>query len=254
VHNTRGSCPTGKRDSSDCTTVIATTCPLGSPDLMVTSPPTLTAETPLYDYATDVEPPLNPDQDKGLQMPKPTSTLGNGCLTNSLLQIPANLLPDSSTTNMQTIHKWVSNPMGSGFNVTLTGQATLDLWTQSINAASYSGNLCIWLFTRTMVAGLPVDTPVTTVSGSMNAASPLSCSGFLSYYQCSESTWPTGWTELHIPLKFSNATTLGPTTQLGLALQVERAGTAGGGMQFLYDEPSFDSRLQINTTTPLLPF
>jgi len=144
--------------------------------------------------------------------------------------------------------------MGNGFNVSLTGKATLDLWTQSINAAAYSGNICIWLFTRTVVAGVPVDAPVTPTLGSQGAASPLSCTGFATFYQCSLAAWPTGWTELHIPLNFNVGVTLGPATQLGLAVQVERAGTSGGGMQFLYDEPSFDSRLQVNTTTNLLPF
>jgi hypothetical protein len=258
VHSTDGNCSSGKQDSSNCSTNIlnVTSCPAGAPDLMVTDPPSLSTETPLYDYSTDIQS-SNPSQDKGLMMPKPSSSLGNGCLTNSLFQPLTSLgalIPDPNTTRMQTLHRWVSDPMGTGFNVTLTGKATLDLWTQSINAAAYSGNICIWLFTRTVVAGVPVDTPVTPTLGSQGATSPLSCTGFATFYQCSVATWPTGWTELHIPLNFNVGVTLGPTTQLGMALQVERAGTSGGGMQVIYDEPSFDSRLQVNTTTPLLPF
>ena len=72
------------------------------------------------------------------------------------------------------------------------------------------------------------------------------------YFTYSQSPWPTGWSELHIPLSF----TLGNLTansQLGLAIQVEKAGTSGGGMQFLYDEPSFDSRLEVKSSSTL-PF
>ena len=258
VHSTDGNCSAGTKNSSNCTTNIlnVTSCPAGAPDLMVTAPPTLSDETPLYDYSTDIQS-NNPSADKGLMLPKPSSTLGNGCLTNALFQPLTSLgalIPDPDTTRMQTLHKWVSDPMGNGFNVSLTGKATLDLWTQSINAAAYSGNICIWLFSRTVVSGVPVDTPVTPVLGSQGATSPLSCTGFATFYQCSVATWPTGWTELHIPLNFAAGVTLGPTTQLGVAIQVERAGTSGGGIQALYDEPSFDSRLQVNTATPLLPF
>jgi hypothetical protein len=65
--------------------------------------------------------------------------------------------------------------------------------------------------------------------------------------------WPTTWTELHIPLHFNLPLSLSANSQLGMGLQVERAGTSGGGLQFMYDEPSFDSRLVVNTTSPL-PF
>jgi hypothetical protein len=248
VHSTDGSCPTGTKDSSNCG---ALGCPPGAPDLMVTNPPQLTTETPLYNYSTDLSP-----SHKGLLMPKPSSTLGNNCLTSSLFNLLPNLANDPDTTRMQTIHRWVSSPMGNGFNISLTGDATLDLWTKSVDGVAYSGNLCIYLFTRTPapITGLPVDTPVTTIAGNTGAVAPLSCTGVVGAYQCSESTWPTGWTELHIPLKFNVGLSLGPTTQLGLALQVERAGTSGGGLNFLYDEPSFDSRLQMNSVTPALPF
>jgi hypothetical protein len=248
VHSTDGDCSAGTKDSSSCG---PQGCPKGAPDLLVTASPPQSSETPLSNYSTDLLP-----AHYGLLMPKPSSTLGNGCLTNSLFQLPADLATnDPDPTKAETIHKWLSPPMGSGYNISLTGKATLDLWTQSVNQVSYSGNVCIWLFARTPGAnGAPADTTVTTVSGSMNATAPLSCSGFGSYYQCAETPWPTGWTELHIPLNFNSGVTLGPSTRFGLAIQVERAGTSGGGMNFLYDEPTFDSRLQVNTTTSQLPF
>jgi prepilin-type N-terminal cleavage/methylation domain-containing protein len=250
VHSTDGVCgnaagspPTfNKKDASNCTTNIlnVTSCPPGAPDLMVTNPPTLSTETPLYDYSTDIQS-NSPSTDKGLLMPKPSS---NGCLSSlfqPLTNVSGALIGDPDTSRMQQIHKWVTPLIGTGFNVTLSGTGELDLWTQSINAASYPGKICFWIFERHLNnLNVPVDTPVTTNS--------------LTYFTYSAATWPTGWTELHIPLSFGANVTLGPTSRLGFALQVERAGTSGGGLNFLYDEPSFDSRLQVNTSTPLLPF
>jgi len=246
VHNTNGACSSGLHNSADCTTILlVTSCPPGTPDLMVTHAPPLTTETPLYDYATDVEPAQNPDQDKGLQMSKPGS---NGCLDSlfqPLTNITGALIGDPSPTRMQQVHKWVSNAMGNGFNVILDGHGELNLWTQSINGATYTGKICIWLFERHLnLLGVPVDTPAVNLDLSN-----------LTYftYQPASGVWPTTWTELHIPLHFNLGVNLGPFSRLGLAIQVERAGTSGGGLQFMYDEPSFDSRLEV-TTTGLLPF
>jgi Tfp pilus assembly protein PilV len=245
VHNTNGICGAGLKNSTNCTTVLlSTTCAPGAPDLMVTNAPPLLTENPLFDYATDIEPAQNPDQDKGLQMPPPSS---NGCLSSlfqPLTNVSGALVGDPDSTRMQTIHKWLSPPMGTGFNVTLNGKGTLNLWTQSINGASYNGKICVWLFERHLnVLGVPVDTPAVNLD-----------LGNLTYFTYSQNPWPTGWTELHIPMNFNLSVNLGPSSQLGLALQVEKQGTTGGGMQFMYDEPSFDSRLEVKTVTTLLPF
>jgi hypothetical protein len=92
------------------------------------------------------------------------------------------------------------------------------------------------------VLGVPVDTPAVN----LDLASA-------TYFTYSQNPWPTNWTELHIPLNFNLSLTLGPTSRLGVAIQVEKAGTTGGGVQFLYDEPSYDSRLEVKTSS-LLPF
>jgi hypothetical protein len=241
AHNTNGMCSTGLKNSTNCD---AGGCVPGAPDMMVTSAPPLSGETPLFDYATDVEPAQNPDQDKGLQMPPPSS---NGCLS-SLFQPLTNVLTgalmnDPDTTRMQTVHKWLSPTMGTGHTVVLSGDGTLNLWTQSINEAAYAGKICIWLFERHFnVLGVPVDTPALDLDH-----------GSVTYFTYSQNPWPTKWAELHIQLHFSLSLNLGPNSRLGLALQVEKAGTGGGGMQFLYDEPSFDSRLEVKTSSAL-PF
>jgi hypothetical protein len=247
VHNTDGTCSAGLKNSSNCTTVLGiTSCPAGSPDLMVTHAPPLVDESPLFDYATDLEPAVNPDQDKGLQMPRPSS---NGCLSSlfqPLTNAQGQLLPDPDPTRMQTIHKWLSNPMGSGSNVVLSGTGTLDLWSQTISAATYSGKICFWVFERHLNGqGVPVDTPFANLD--------LSNATYFTHTPLS-GVWPSTWSELHIPLRFNgSAIPLGPNSQLGFALQVERQGTTGGGLQFMYDEPSFDSRLVVDTSSQL-PF
>ena len=247
LHNTNGVCSAGLKNSGNCSVAG---CEPGAPDLMVTSAPPLSGETPLWDYATDIEPPVTPDQDKGIQMPPPGSGgtgSGNGCLSSLFQPLVGGtgaLLPDPSATRMQTVHKWVSPLMGSGFNVTLSGTGVLNLWTQSINAASYNGRICVWLFERHLNAsGAPVDTSAVNLNSTPN----------VSFFVAQQNPWPTGWTEFRIPLRFNLSTSLGPDSRLGLAVQVERSGTTGGGIQFLYDEPSFDSRLQV-TTQSAVPF
>jgi len=243
LHNTDAVCSNGLKNSNDCSTTLGvTTCTPGAPDLMYPQAAPLDVETPLYDFATDLEPPQNPDQDKGLQMAPPST---NGCLSSLLQPLTdplTGLLKAEPPSRMQTVHKWVTNTMGTGFNVTLSGTGSLNLWTQSINGASYSGTICFWIFEQHLSAlGVPVVTPA--VNADTGA----------SYWQYSLGSWPTNWTELHIPLHFTLGV-LSPNSRLGFAIQVEKAGTTGGGMQFLYDEPSFDSRLQVDTQTNLLPF
>jgi type II secretory pathway pseudopilin PulG len=246
VHNTNGVCSAGMKTSDDCTVVLGLpSCPPGAPDLMYTTAPPLAGESPLYDYATDLEPPVDPGLDKGLQMPKPGT---NGCLSSlfqPLTNVAGALIGDPGPTRMQQIHKWVSPLMGTGFNVTISPGGTLNLWTQTINEQSYTGRICIWLFERHLnLFGVPVDTPVVFGSPGVTSFS----------YQPASGVWPQTWQELHIDLPFTVNLSLTPTSRLGLAIQVEGAGTSGGGLQFMYDEPSFDSRLELKTSTSLLPF
>jgi hypothetical protein len=211
---------------------------------MLTHAPPLVDESPLFDYATDLEPAVDPEQDKGLQMPKPSTS---GCLPSlfqPLTDASGALTNDLDPTRMQTIHKWLSPPMGDGYNVTLDGSGTLNLWTQTVNNQTYTGKVCVWLFERHLNgSGAPVDT----------AASSLDVSG-ATYFTHSPAggVWPSSWSEVHIPLHF-NLPTLQAESRLGLAIQVELSGTSGGGLQFMYDEPSFDTRLEVSSTSTL-PF
>ena len=127
--------------------------------------------------------------------------------------------------------------------MTLLGNGTLNLWTQSVSAAAYPGKICVWLFERHSNAhGAPVDTP---------AIDPAHREPHLLHVL--RDHLADRLDRAPHPLRASPLGNLGPNSRLGLAIQVEKAGTSGGGMQFLYDEPSFDSRLELKTQS-VLPF
>ena len=238
-HNTLGDCSDG----------LKTGATAGAPDLMVTQAAPINPDfpanaQPVYDYATDVEPGQNADQDKGLQEKIPANTIsgGQGCLTDV-----------TSSTSLQTLgstpyfylHKWLSRPIPDGFNpIVLDGSGELDLWTQTINGAVYPGKICIWLFTRTGSGGTVTDTLA------LNKATG---NPYFVYSQASPQNWPSGgWVEIHVPLSFQAASSgsvqLPAGSRLGLAVAVERQGTLpGDGLQFIYDHPSFDSRVEVDT-------
>jgi hypothetical protein len=231
THNTRGVCGTGVTDGNNP----------GAPDLLYTRAADFNPEAPIFDYATDVEPTQNPEADRGLQLVRGTSS---GC-SSSALEIMAG--PDTPEADrFQKIHKWVSPPVPGGYNVTLNGEGTLSLWSQTVNEAVHSGKICVWLFVRRVNAQSQlVDTPA------VNQAAPLIGQ---TYFTAEKTQWPTSWTEIQVPLDFTLSTTLSPGNRLGVAIAVDQAGTGGGGLQFMYDEPSFDTRLEVKSESVLPTF
>jgi len=257
THNTRGACSTGLRDGTNCSTVLGlTTCQPGAPDLMVTHPPPVFSEEPLVNFATDVLS-SNPSEDKGLRTFQPGKDLDSGCPLLDVATAAEGPVAGSSPSRYryQEIHKWVSPPIPTDFTVTLNGSGSLNLWTRTIGGASYAGRICVWLFQRQLnVLGAPVDTPVANLFASPPSGSCLEPGLNLTYFRCSKNPWPSSkWTEINIPLSFTANLQLIPQSRLGLAIQVERSGTNGGGLQFIYDEPSYESRLEVKTTSQL-PF
>jgi type II secretory pathway pseudopilin PulG len=253
THNTMGGCPAG----------MVTGPGAGAPDLMFTRAAALNPDfpadqQPLYDYATDVEPTTNPDQDKGLQQKTPPDPLHLQC-TVDVTSLPdlQRLGSDPATATPRLyVHKWLSPPIPAGFSdVVLDGTGELDLWTQTIGGASYPGKICVWLFVRTGIDARAVNLDL--------SAHPL-------YFTYSQSSWPSNsWTEIHLPLHFAAVDATGATSpvhlpagsRLGLGIGTAAPdstksppdpGTGGPGLQFMYDAPSFDSRLRVDTRS-LLP-
>jgi Tfp pilus assembly protein PilE len=255
-HNTRGICSNGLQtaDNANCGPSQTLQCS-GAPDLMYTeAPPCLnddcTTPQPLYDYATDVEPLQNPADDRGLQM-QPGPSCANvvaGSLGATFGTLPTT--PDTDSTIFQKIHKWVSQPIPSGYGpIVFNGTGELDLWTKSINDAVQQGSVCAYLFYRRVIGSSTIDTPVINLD-----------SGNVTYFHYSQNPWPTTWTEVHIPLHFNLATggqalQLLTGDELGVAVNVDGSNTGAGGLEFLYDAPTFDSRLQVQVNPGIqLPF
>lgn len=230
AHNTRGVCADGLKVENEP----------GAPDLLWPEAPVLIeeedpekeSESPVYDYATDVEPLVEPDRDKGLQI-----LLGGQCGAMPATEVRSE--PDSDGTMFQQLHKWITPPVKSTSNLALTGEGALYLWTQSIEHGVYPVTVCIWLFTREGGE----DTPIAqTFEG-------------LPYTTYSKATWPsTGWSEIVVPLSFNTGETgeipLPEGSRIGVAISVQ-AGEHTSGIQTLYDEPSFDSRLSLDTVGEL---
>jgi hypothetical protein len=128
----------------------------------------------------------------------------------------------------------------------LTGDGSLSLWTRTIAGGVYQGEVCAWLFVRTYGEETITDTLV------YNLGPPLSL-----HFSHFATSWPNGgWTEVSLPLSFGyaeegGALALPEGSRLGLALSVGE--DTPTGLQFLYDTPSFDSRLQLETSGALPP-
>lgn len=220
AHNTRGSCSSAMKTGN---------AP-GAPDLLWPEAPPLSDESPVYDYAKDIEPITDPDYDKGLQVLR-----GGDCGAMPATTVASS--PDSDPTMFQKLHKWVTPPIATT-DLSLTGKGTLSLWTQSIEHGVYPAQVCAWLFVRVG----STDTALTQILGS------------LPYTTYSASPWPSiGWTEITVSLNFKSGTSsevpLPKGSQLGLALSVDDG--SASGIQVLYDEPSFDSRVSFGTTGTL---
>jgi len=207
----------------------------GAPDLMFSDPPKLDPslpadQQPLYDYSTDVEPLTGAEADRGVQVRH--SGLPGCIFSPSLVD----------GTPGQKVHRWLSPPIPSNFQLLLDGEATLSLWTRTLNGSTHPGRICVFLFARKLnVLGIPVDVPM--VNQDITDAT---------WFPHEADPWPANnWTEISVPMDFLyGAGALLPGERLGLAISVEKGGTnPGDGLEFMYDHPSFDSRLQVKTTS-----
>jgi Tfp pilus assembly protein PilV len=230
THNTMGTCSAGVKSANTP----------GAPDLMFTEQPKLEPslpadQQPLYDYSTDVEPSVGATLDRGLQIRN--STLPGCIFSPSIVD----------GTPGQKVHRWLSPPMPNDFQLLLDGKATLSIWTRTLNGAQHPGRICVFLFARKLNAlGIPVDVPM--VNKEITNAT---------WFPHEETTWPReNWTEVSVDMDFLYAAgALLPGERLGLAISVEKGGTnPGDGLEFMYDHPSFDSRLQIETSSVLPDF
>ena len=187
------------------------------------------ANPPLYDYANDVEPSLNPSQDKGLQLLRQDV---NGCSFSG------------GASPQYKIHRWVSQPLPQNFQ--MNGKATLEFHTRTINDVNAQGTICVFVFIRKETAAqcsplpAPCDTQLIDLANPPNA-----------FFVYSKNPWPAGaWTRERVPMSFSSTTAL-TGQRVGVEIAVRRNGTTGDVLQFMYDHPDYPSRLEVETSTPL---
>ena len=224
LHNTLGT----------CASLPHTGTTAGAPDALLPSQPSGSSDPldplypQLYDYSTDspsppLEPATNPLNDKGVQiLPQDVS----GCN-----------FAGTGTNPQSKIHRWVTNQILSGgysilANADASPNATLVLYSKTINGVLQAGKICVWVFKR-------------------------STSGTDTQLLSAPATWPpTGnWpTSFASPIKVSftiPAQTVGNNYRLGLAISVNRDVTPATSMlEFMYDHPSYPARLELKTNTP----
>jgi prepilin-type N-terminal cleavage/methylation domain-containing protein len=232
LHNTLGTCASGAQ-------VERTP---GAPDALLLGGPADPApedpnNPPLYDYSSDpyLEPTLNPEQDKGLQI-RPDEK-ANGCLYS----------PQKETTSLHPesqVHRWVTDPFASGF--TLSGKITLEFYTRTINEAQHKGTLCVYLYKRHETGSPPTaeDAILANAKGG---------TGYWAYTPEGNANWPsTEWKRIRLTMEFlSPPYTIPAGDRLGVALSVERANTPAEAIQIMYDHPQYPARLEVDTNTPI---
>jgi Tfp pilus assembly protein PilV len=230
LHNTLGNCASG----------LQTGTTKGAPDALLTGPPPdPTPEdvtTPLvFDYSKDYEntPAPTPETAKGIQLRRQESA---GCTYQ-----------EGKTAPAWEEHRWVTDPMPKEFKLTtgeLSGQVTIDFFTRALSDSQYTGKLCIYLFKREESGATFSDTMLANKEGGA------------SYWTWVPATankyWPSGkWEEVTLTMTFNGPVIIPAKARLGLALSLERAGTQGDAVSILYDHPSYRSRIEVDTTTPL---
>ncbi|HEX7246034.1 MAG TPA: prepilin-type N-terminal cleavage/methylation domain-containing protein [Solirubrobacterales bacterium] len=225
LHNTLGLCANG----------VHTGTTVGAPDaLLLGGPPDPAPEDPndplLYDYSDDTELEPTPDTDKGVQIVKDDTT---GC----------HYTPTATTNPAYRVHRWVTDPMESDFK--MTEKVTLEFYTRTINDALYKGKLCVYLFKRDDAAS-PPDTMLTNVNGS---------TAYWTYTPENNEYWPRfAWAKVRLTMTFNEAPyTIPKGKRLGVALSVERNGTSAGAdaIPIMYDHPSYPTRIEVDTSTPI---
>lgn len=226
LHNTLGTCASGLQSGPEN---------LGAPDaLLLSGPPdpdpTDETNPGLFDYANDFYLEPTPDTDKGMQIRRDDTS---GC----------HYVPAGATNPESQIHRWVSDPMPSAFN--MNGKVTLEFYTRTLNDSLYTGALCVYLFERQEAGSPPVaqDTQLTSSGGTP----------YWVYEPQGNGYWPrNAWTRVRLTMEFQGAPrVIAAGRRLGVALGVDRADTPADAIPVMYDHPNYPTRIEVNTKTPL---
>lgn len=247
AHNTLSTCEAGQQTGETP----------GAPDLLDERPPQLieNPELLLFDYATDAaaEPVEGGDQDIGLLLP-----------SDPIEECPVspNDVPTDDPDAHLWRHYWVSPPVANE-NAELTGKGALELYTKTINGAAHPGELCAWLSVREPPAGPgepAIDHHVVNV-GDLGEGECRSGLGLNQpSFQFIRASWPQSWQKVTMPLCFVSVdgsgeivpTELETGSRIVLTVMVAPDGTnPGQGLELMYDQVGFESRLELETNKVL---
>ena len=212
-HYTRSTAQTSPSSASYST--CQNSDPTKNPDLMGADPPT-GSSPPMYEYSAD----LGGDYPGGLAM----MHTGTSCVANYSAANAAN----TAVPNKWSVHAWSTNPIsGSVFN--LSGRATVSFHTTTLGGLPGRGFLCATLIDRTESGGLASDTTIASTTYDI-------------------ANWPTTVRRLSFTFAVSPRD-IAVGHRLVLVLHVR--GESTNDIALLYDHPSYQSLLEVETSTPL---
>jgi prepilin-type N-terminal cleavage/methylation domain-containing protein len=214
-HNSRNTAQTGPSGSSNSTCDNSDS--MKQPDAMGKQPSPGSSSTPLYKYSSD----LAGSYPGGLAMMR----TGNSCRTSYSSADASN----TAVPNKWSVHAWTTPVMATNaFH--LSGRATVSVWTQTVGGVSGRGFLCATLVERNVSSGVPSDTTIGSTTYDVSA-------------------WPSTRRRLSFTFTVSPQVDIDVGHQLMLVLHLR--GESAQDIALLYDHPSYQSLLEVETTTPL---
>jgi prepilin-type N-terminal cleavage/methylation domain-containing protein len=219
-HDTRNTAQISGSASSNST--CANSDPMKQPEAMGTQPPAGNSSTPIYEYSAD----LAGDYLGGLAMMRK----GNTCRTSySSSEAALNAANPSTTGYKFAVHSWATPPMKDEV-FHLSARATVSVWTQTLGGLSGRGFLCASLIERRVSGGVPSDTTIASTNYDLSA-------------------WPVTPRRLSFTFTVSPQVDIDVDNQLVLVLHLRSE--SAQDIALLYDHPSYQSLLEIETTTPI---
>jgi hypothetical protein len=189
------------------------------PDAMGVQPPPGDSSTPIYEYSDD----LAGSYLGGLAMMRKGTTCRTSYSSSEAAPNPVTAAP-----NKWAVHAWTTPEFDSDFH--LSGRATVSIWTQTVGGGSGRGLLCATLVERHVSGDVPSDTTVASTTYDVSA-------------------WPATPRRLSFTFTVSPQVDIDDDNQLVLVLHL-RAESAQD-IALLYDHPSYQSLLEVETTTPI---
>jgi prepilin-type N-terminal cleavage/methylation domain-containing protein len=215
AHDTRSTAQTGPSGGTNSTCENDPEANQPTPDLMGTTPPPGNSSTPIYEYSAD----LAGDYLGGLAMTRKGSSCRSSYSTSEA---------GSPTNYKYAVHAWTTPEFDQEF--VLSGRATVSIWTETVGAASGRGFMCATLLERRVSGQLPTDTVLAS-----------------STYDVS--TWPASPRRLSFTFTVPQPAEVDADRQLVLVLHLRQE--SAQDVALLYDHPSYQSLLEVETETPL---